>query len=204
MWCWELLRKLFFFLAHVSPICLNRCIWLIFRLLLNYRLCIRAFDLQLILLRLKVLSNKCIFSDLVKKNLIGFVSQFTVVWFCDPPRDHLPLRNICFCIPPLIIILSSVVCVHSWTSAKYERSSFINDLSKQHPVVFKCSIFLNFFIWFYWFYIFCFFGIFLLLLLVIYLFVFNSRTAIAGAIIGLLLVFYNSTNLNCIGALSFF
>ena len=32
----------------------------------------------------------------------------------------------------------------------------------------------------------------------------NSRTAIAGAIIGLLLVFYNSKNLNCIGALSFF
>ena len=32
----------------------------------------------------------------------------------------------------------------------------------------------------------------------------NSRTAIAGAIIGLLLVFYNSMNLNCIGALSFF
>ena len=32
----------------------------------------------------------------------------------------------------------------------------------------------------------------------------NSRTAIAGAIIGLLLVFfYNSKNLNCIGALSF-
>ena len=34
--------------------------------------------------------------------------------------------------------------------------------------------------------------------------VINSRTAIAGAIIGLLLVFYNSKNLNCIGALSFF
>ena len=34
--------------------------------------------------------------------------------------------------------------------------------------------------------------------------IFNSRTAIAGAIIGLLLVFYNSKNLNCIGALSFF
>ena len=33
---------------------------------------------------------------------------------------------------------------------------------------------------------------------------FNSRTAIAGSIIGLLLVFYNSKNLNCIGALSFF
>ena len=33
---------------------------------------------------------------------------------------------------------------------------------------------------------------------------FNSRTAIAGAIIGLLFVFYNSKNLNCIGALSFF
>ena len=32
----------------------------------------------------------------------------------------------------------------------------------------------------------------------------NSRTAIAGAIIGLLLVFYNSKNLNCIGALCFF
>ena len=32
----------------------------------------------------------------------------------------------------------------------------------------------------------------------------NSRTAIAGAIIGLLLVFYNSKNLNCIGALSFY
>ena len=32
----------------------------------------------------------------------------------------------------------------------------------------------------------------------------NSRTAIAGAIIRLLLVFYNSKNLNCIGALSFF
>ena len=32
---------------------------------------------------------------------------------------------------------------------------------------------------------------------------FNSRTAIAEAIIGLLLVFYNSKNLNCIGALSF-
>ena len=31
----------------------------------------------------------------------------------------------------------------------------------------------------------------------------NSRTAIAGAIIGLLLVFYNSRKLNCIGALSF-
>ena len=31
----------------------------------------------------------------------------------------------------------------------------------------------------------------------------NSRTAIAGAIIGLLLVFYNSKNLNCIGELSF-
>ena len=27
----------------------------------------------------------------------------------------------------------------------------------------------------------------------------NSRTAIAGAIIGLLLVFYNSKNLNCFG-----
>ena len=36
------------------------------------------------------------------------------------------------------------------------------------------------------------------------LFVINSRTAIAGAIIGLLLVFYNSKNLNCIGALSFY
>ena len=34
-------------------------------------------------------------------------------------------------------------------------------------------------------------------------FLFNSRTAIAGAIIGLLLVFYNSKNLNCIGALFF-
>ena len=33
---------------------------------------------------------------------------------------------------------------------------------------------------------------------------FYSRTAIAGANIGLLLVFYNSKNLNCIGALSFF
>ena len=33
---------------------------------------------------------------------------------------------------------------------------------------------------------------------------FNSSTAIAGAIIGLLLVFYNSKNLNCIGALSFY
>ena len=32
----------------------------------------------------------------------------------------------------------------------------------------------------------------------------NSRTAIAGAIIGLLLVFYNSKNLNYMGALSFF
>ena len=32
----------------------------------------------------------------------------------------------------------------------------------------------------------------------------NSRTAIAEAIIGLLLVFYNSKNLNCIGALSFY
>ena len=32
---------------------------------------------------------------------------------------------------------------------------------------------------------------------------FTSRTAIAGAIIGVLLVFYNSKNLNCIGALSF-
>ena len=32
---------------------------------------------------------------------------------------------------------------------------------------------------------------------------FNSRKAIAGAIIGLLLVFYNSKNLNCFGALSF-
>ena len=32
----------------------------------------------------------------------------------------------------------------------------------------------------------------------------NSRTAIAGAIIGLLLIFYNSKNLNCIGALSFY
>ena len=32
----------------------------------------------------------------------------------------------------------------------------------------------------------------------------NSRTAIAGAIIGLLLVFYNSKNSNCIGALSYF
>ena len=32
----------------------------------------------------------------------------------------------------------------------------------------------------------------------------NSRTAIDGAIIGRLLVFYNSKNLNCIGALSFF
>ena len=32
----------------------------------------------------------------------------------------------------------------------------------------------------------------------------NSRTAIAGAIIGLLLVFYMLKNLNCIGALSFF
>ena len=38
----------------------------------------------------------------------------------------------------------------------------------------------------------------------IFLFLINSRTAIAGAIIGLLLVFYNSKNLNCIGALSFF
>ena len=35
------------------------------------------------------------------------------------------------------------------------------------------------------------------------LFFFNSRTAIAGAIIGLLLVFYNSKNLNCIGVLFF-
>ena len=34
--------------------------------------------------------------------------------------------------------------------------------------------------------------------------VINSFTAIAGAIIGLLLVFYNSKNLNCIGALIFF
>ena len=33
---------------------------------------------------------------------------------------------------------------------------------------------------------------------------FNSRKAIAGAITGLLLVFYNSKNLNCIGALSFY
>ena len=32
----------------------------------------------------------------------------------------------------------------------------------------------------------------------------NSRTAIAGAIIGPLLVFYNSKNLSCIGALSFY
>ena len=31
----------------------------------------------------------------------------------------------------------------------------------------------------------------------------NSRSAIAGAIIGLLLVFYNSKNLNCIGSPSF-
>ena len=35
-------------------------------------------------------------------------------------------------------------------------------------------------------------------------FIFNRREAIAQAIIGLLLVFYNSKNLNCIGALSFF
>ena len=35
-------------------------------------------------------------------------------------------------------------------------------------------------------------------------FIFNSRSAIAEAIIGLLLVFYNSKNLNCIGALSFY
>ena len=34
--------------------------------------------------------------------------------------------------------------------------------------------------------------------------IFNSRTAIAGAIIDLLSVFYNPKNLNCIGALSFF
>ena len=33
--------------------------------------------------------------------------------------------------------------------------------------------------------------------------IFISREAIAEAIIGLLLVFYNSKNLNCIGALSF-
>ena len=32
----------------------------------------------------------------------------------------------------------------------------------------------------------------------------NTRTAIAGAIIGLFYFFYNSKNLNCIGALSFF
>ena len=32
----------------------------------------------------------------------------------------------------------------------------------------------------------------------------TSKIMIAGAIIGLLLVFYNSKNLNCIGALSFF
>ena len=32
----------------------------------------------------------------------------------------------------------------------------------------------------------------------------NSRRAIAEATIGLLLVFYNSKNLNCIGALCFF
>ena len=32
----------------------------------------------------------------------------------------------------------------------------------------------------------------------------NSREATAEAIIGLLLVFYNSKNLNCIGVLSFF
>ena len=38
----------------------------------------------------------------------------------------------------------------------------------------------------------------------VYAVLFNSRTAIAGAIIGLLLVFYNSKNLNCIGALFFF
>ena len=35
-------------------------------------------------------------------------------------------------------------------------------------------------------------------------FFFNGRTAIAGAIIGFLLVFYNSKNMNCIGVLSFF
>ena len=35
-------------------------------------------------------------------------------------------------------------------------------------------------------------------------YVFTSRTAIAGANIGLLLVFYNSKNLNCVGALSLF
>ena len=33
---------------------------------------------------------------------------------------------------------------------------------------------------------------------------FNSHTAITGAIIGLLLVFYNSKKLNCVGALCFF
>ena len=32
----------------------------------------------------------------------------------------------------------------------------------------------------------------------------NTRTAIAGAIIGLFWFFYNPKNLNCIGALSFF
>ena len=37
------------------------------------------------------------------------------------------------------------------------------------------------------------------------MFIINSRTAIAGAIAGLLSVFYyNSKNLNCIGALSFY
>ena len=38
----------------------------------------------------------------------------------------------------------------------------------------------------------------------LYIKLINSRTAIAGAIIGLLLVFYNSKSLNCIGALYFF
>ena len=39
--------------------------------------------------------------------------------------------------------------------------------------------------------------------IILVLLVFNSREAIA-AIIGEVVVFYNSKNLNCIGALSFF
>ena len=39
--------------------------------------------------------------------------------------------------------------------------------------------------------------------IVLVLCLFNSRTAIEGAMIGLLLVFYNTKNLNCTGALSF-
>ena len=69
----------------------------------------------------------------------------------------------------------------SWIKLKFKIYVCLSTISKNHPLFFPIRfIRMN------------------------RVFLINSRTAIAGAIIGLLLVFYNSKNLNCIGALSFF